>query len=83
LPQLIDELSEEFLTVGLLVPLPKVESEKTARTHDAERLAIHTWLNPPNRRMRTRTCGDEGGEDRQGSPDPDYGSMDIFGMVAA
>ena len=37
-------------------------------THYAERLAIHTSLNPPNRRMRTRTYGGEGGEDRRLSP---------------
>jgi len=31
---------------------------------------MHTWLNPPNRRMRTRTHGGEGGEARL-SPYPD------------
>src|SRR5580700_10342546 len=37
-------------------------------THYAERLAFHTQLNPPNRRMRTRMYGGVGGEDRRLSP---------------
>jgi hypothetical protein len=31
-------------------------------THDAERPALHTKPNPPNRRMRTHTYGGEGGD---------------------
>jgi DNA-directed RNA polymerase specialized sigma24 family protein len=31
LPELLDELSDEFLRVGLLVPLPKVAQRVTAR----------------------------------------------------
>src|SRR5216683_3584271 len=37
-------------------------------THSAASLAMHTSLNPPNRRMRTRMYGGEGGEDRRLSP---------------
>jgi len=37
-------------------------------TYYAERLAFHTQLNPPNRRMRTRMYGGVGGEDRRLSP---------------
>jgi hypothetical protein len=34
-------------------------------TYHAEHLAIHTQLNPPNRRMRTRMYGGVGGEDER------------------
>ena|ERR1700688_1795084 len=38
-------------------------------TYYAERLAFHTQLNPPNRRMRTRMYGGVGGEDCPSYPD--------------
>ena len=51
-------------------------------THYAERLAFHTQLNPPNRRMRTRMYGGVGGEDRRLFPLSRWVTTDVFRKAA-